>query len=85
MTHNTFHDLETRSPVPIKNGTHAYAEKAEVLPCGKSAHLELGGACGRGKRTIVLMAEPDTPELMYLESMWILGSVQELVDELRDL
>lgn len=31
MTHNTFHDLETRSPVPIKNGTHAYAEKAEVL------------------------------------------------------
>lgn len=24
-------DLETYSPVPIKNGTHAYAEKAEVL------------------------------------------------------
>ena len=31
MTYDTFHDLETRSPVPIKNGTHAYAEKAEVM------------------------------------------------------
>lgn len=24
-------DLETRSPVPIKNGTHAYAEQAEIM------------------------------------------------------
>lgn len=28
---NSWNDLETRSPVPIKNGTHAYAEKAEVM------------------------------------------------------
>lgn len=28
---NSFNDLETRSPVPIKHGTHAYAEQAEVL------------------------------------------------------
>lgn len=28
---DTFHDLETRSPVPIKHGTHRYAEQAEVL------------------------------------------------------
>lgn len=28
---DTFHDLETRSPVPIKNGTHAYLEPAEVM------------------------------------------------------
>jgi len=27
----TYHDLETRSPVPIKNGTHAYLEHAEVM------------------------------------------------------
>ena len=26
-----------------------------VLPCGRSAHLELGHACGTGKRTYVLM------------------------------
>lgn len=29
--YKTFHDLETYSPVPIKNGTHAYAEQAEIL------------------------------------------------------
>ena len=28
---NSFHDTETFSPVPIKNGTWAYAEKAEIM------------------------------------------------------
>jgi DNA polymerase bacteriophage-type len=28
---NTWHDLETFSPTPIKGGTHKYAEKAEVM------------------------------------------------------
>lgn len=36
-----------------------------VLPCGKSAHLELGTACGLGQQTAILMLERDTPELMY--------------------
>lgn len=36
-----------------------------VLPCGRSAHLELGWATGAGKRTFVLAAEElDEPELM---------------------
>lgn len=41
-----------------------------VLPCGRSAHLELGWAVGAGKRTAILL-DPDlrtneiTPELMY--------------------
>jgi hypothetical protein len=48
-------------------------EKADtfvlVLPCGRSAHLELGWAVGAGKRTAILL-DPDldnmvTPELMY--------------------
>lgn len=30
-THKLFCDLETFSPVPLKNGTHAYAEQAEVM------------------------------------------------------
>lgn len=37
-----------------------------VLPCGKSAHLELGWACGQGKRTAILLEDPVEPELMYL-------------------
>lgn len=35
-----------------------------VLPCGRSAHLELGWAVGHGQRTVVLLAEGE-PELMY--------------------
>jgi hypothetical protein len=36
-----------------------------VLPCGRSAHLELGWAIGAGKRTAILLDDPVTPELMY--------------------
>ncbi len=36
-----------------------------VLPCGRSAHLELGWAAGAGKRTIVLFNGQAEPELMY--------------------
>lgn len=36
-----------------------------VLPCGRSAHLELGWAVGNGKKTVALLDDPCTPELMY--------------------
>lgn len=36
-----------------------------VLPCGRSAHLELGVAVGMGQKTAVFMPEPSEPELMY--------------------
>lgn len=36
-----------------------------VLPCGKSAHLELGWAVGAGKDTAILMEDPVEPELTY--------------------
>jgi hypothetical protein len=37
-----------------------------VLPCGRSAHLELGWAVGAGKRTCIYAPEESlTPELMY--------------------
>jgi len=34
-----------------------------VLPCGRSAHLELGWACGKGKETLILLDKME-PELM---------------------
>ena len=34
-----------------------------VLPCGRSAHLELGWACGQGKQTLLLLDNSE-PELM---------------------
>jgi len=36
-----------------------------LLPCGRSAHLELGWAIGAGKRSFILLAEGQEPELMY--------------------
>ncbi len=36
-----------------------------VLPCGRSAHLELGWFVGQGKRTAILLDDPCQPELMY--------------------
>jgi hypothetical protein len=48
-----------------------------VLPCGRSAHLELGWASGAGKQTAIYMPpeEKHEPELMYK----VLGSI--LVNE----
>jgi hypothetical protein len=37
-----------------------------VLPCGRSAHLELGWATGQGKETAILLTKQGfEPELMY--------------------
>ena len=66
---------------------HAAMEWADtfvlVLPCGRSAHLEMGWACGRGKRTAILMLGQNEPELMYLEADRICLSIDELIQHLR--
>lgn len=51
-----------------------------VLPCGRSAHLELGWAVGAGKRTAILLDDPCTPELMYRLVDKIVTSLDELID-----
>ena len=55
-----------------------------VLPCGRSAHLELGYAAGLGQRTAVLMLQPDEPELMYLLCDRVCVSLEELLVFLND-
>lgn len=35
-----------------------------VMPCGRSAHLELGWAIGARKRSVILLSDGE-PELMY--------------------
>lgn len=63
----------------------AAMEKADtfvlVLPCGRSAHLELGWAVGAGKRTAILLEgpRPMVPELMYRMVDHISPSVFELL------
>lgn len=52
-----------------------------VLPCGRSASLELGWACGAGKRTVVLLADAE-PELMIKLADRICISIEEVLEAL---
>jgi hypothetical protein len=54
-----------------------------VMPCGRSAHLELGYACGAGQRTAILLAGDEEPELMYLLADFVTASLEELARWLR--
>lgn len=56
-----------------------------ALPCGRSAHLELGYAAGQGKDTYVLLHEDKfEPELMYLLNTAICTDVQQIIDRLAE-
>lgn len=54
-----------------------------VLPCGRSAHLELGWMAGAGKRTIILTRDGEEPELMALLADRICISVSEVLELLK--
>ena len=49
-----------------------------VLPCGRSAHLELGYAIGAGKPTCILLA-PGEPELMYRAANCLALTIDEVL------
>ena len=49
-----------------------------VLPCGRSAHLELGWAVGQRRLTIVYAPETTEPELMYRMCDYLVGSLDEV-------
>lgn len=53
-----------------------------VLPCGNSAHLELGYAVANNKRTAILLPQGDKvrPDLMYKMADVILCDVHDLLD-----
>lgn len=59
-------------------------ERAEavlcVMPCGRSAHAELGWAAGAGKRTAVLLLDDSEPELMWKVADDVLLSVASAVE-----
>jgi hypothetical protein len=55
-----------------------------VLPCGRSAHLEAGYACGQGKDVIFMLNEDRfEPELMYLLGGGFVTNTTELCIALR--
>lgn len=55
-----------------------------VLPCGRSAHLELGYAVGAGKLTIALLAGECEPDLMYKMIHRLCVSLDEVVQALAE-
>ncbi len=51
-----------------------------VLPCGRSAHLELGWFAGQGKLTAILLDGPTVvPELMYKLCDYVAPSIADLL------
>lgn len=55
-----------------------------VMPCGRSAHLELGWAAGAGRKTFVLLDGPSEPELMYLMNTRICATLTDLLYALAE-
>ena len=55
-----------------------------VMPAGKSGHLELGWALGKGKRGYVLFdKEPKRVDIMYQFATDIFFNFEELAEELK--
>lgn len=64
-THVLDHPIAARGFSYDMNALEKASACVLVLPCGRSAHLELGQAVGAGKLTIVYMPDLEEPELMY--------------------
>jgi nucleoside 2-deoxyribosyltransferase len=54
-----------------------------VQPCGRSAALELGWACGAGKLTVALLADGQEPELMLKMVDMIAPSIGDVINYLE--
>lgn len=53
-----------------------------LLPCGRSAHLEMGFMIGKGKYSIILTQDGEEPELMALLADEICVTFNELLRSL---
>jgi nucleoside 2-deoxyribosyltransferase len=54
-----------------------------LLPCGRSAHLELGWMAGAGKPTVICTHNGEEPELMALLATTVCVSLEELLEFLQ--
>ena len=50
-----------------------------LLPCGKSAHLELGWAVGQAKTTLILLDSTPEPELMYKMADHLCSTLHDVI------
>ncbi len=55
-----------------------------VLPCGRSAHMELGFAVGSGTPTVLVWADGE-PDVMHLMCDFVVRDTEGLLESLRVL
>ena len=55
------------------------------LPAGKSGHLELGYAIGKGKKGYILLDNPERWDVMYLFADGVFHNFEELKKELEKI
>ncbi|KKU14694.1 hypothetical protein A3A20_00930 [Candidatus Wolfebacteria bacterium RIFCSPLOWO2_01_FULL_45_19] len=53
------------------------------LPAGKSGHLELGYAIGKGKKGYILLDDPERWDVMYKFAHGVFHNFEELIEEMR--
>lgn len=57
-----------------------------ILPAGKSGHLELGYALGRGKKGYILLDnDPGRFDVMYKFATMVTTNLEEIIDDLRQV
>lgn len=54
-----------------------------VMPCGRSAHLEMGYAIGKGKPSVILLDAESEAELMWKMADLVTVSLDEAVEFLK--
>lgn len=81
--HNlTKHPIAARGYVSDLRGMEWADTCVLLLPCGRSAHLEAGWFCGRGKRCIIMTRDGEEPELMALMATDICTNAFEVLEAL---
>lgn len=64
-----------------------HLERADIvvlaLPAGKSGHLELGWALGRGKRGFILLDDPERWDVMYQFATGVFDNLEDLIECLK--
>lgn len=81
----TTHPIAARGYVSDLRGMEWADTCVLLLPCGRSARLEAGWFCGRGKRCLILTRDGEEPELMALMATDICVSAQDLLNKLRGI
>ena len=54
-----------------------------VMPCGRSAHLELGYGAGQKKTTVIMVTQAE-PELMYKMATHLVTSTEQMLTALQN-